>query len=430
MAVIIEKQHISKRRKTASSRFNNRSNGLNNGFINQFRQKPVLIRRSKTNGLTSWIKNLIHNSSREKPLSYKKRLIKRYRDVLPKSKGSGFSFPAPSLATLAIAAGIVIIALAAFNFEEIDFRMPNLNNIQLAGNNETEQSLFQYAMYGIPGIFGEINGNPQLPALENGVFEEINSQNAENDNPHGMLQTFEWQQYKVQRGDSVSAIAQKFKVSVGAIIASNEIRNARRLQEGVVLRIPNIDGIPYQIKNGDNLSKISASFNIPLEVILDVNDIKNDNIKPGETIFIPGARMNDIDLRLSLGELFMFPLQGRFITSGYGMRKDPISGVLQFHAGVDFRANIGTTVMASLDGTVSVVGENWLYGKYIIISHSNGYKTLYGHLNSFSVRQGDRVARGRKIGEVGNTGYSTGPHLHFGIYDKNNRLVNPLDLLN
>jgi murein DD-endopeptidase MepM/ murein hydrolase activator NlpD len=142
--------------------------------------------------------------------------------------------------------------------------------------------------------------------------------------------------------------------------------------------------------------------------------------------------MNDIDLRMSLGELFMFPLQGgrRQITSNFGMRRDPISGVLQFHDGVDFRANIGTTVMASLDGVVSVIGENWLYGKYIIISHSNGYKTLYGHLNSFSVKQGDRVARGRKIGESGNTGYSTGPHLHFGIYDKNNRLVNPLELLN
>ncbi|MDR2730738.1 MAG: M23 family metallopeptidase, partial [Treponema sp.] len=82
------------------------------------------------------------------------------------------------------------------------------------------------------------------------------------------------------------------------------------------------------------------------------------------------------------------------------------------------------------DGTVSFTGENWLYGKHIIISHSNGYKTMYGHLNSFSVKQGDRVVRGRKIGESGNTGHSTGPHLHFGIYDKNNKLVNPLELLN
>jgi murein DD-endopeptidase MepM/ murein hydrolase activator NlpD len=112
------------------------------------------------------------------------------------------------------------------------------------------------------------------------------------------------------------------------------------------------------------------------------------------------------------------------------MRKDPINGALSFHSGIDLRANTGTTVMAALDGTVSVTGENWLYGRHIIISHGNGYKTIYAHLNTISVKQGDKVASGRKIGESGNTGHSTGPHLHFGIYDKNNRLVNPLELLN
>jgi len=233
----------------------------------------------------------------------------------------------------------------------------------------------------------------------------------------------------VQKGDSVSVIAKKFGVSVGAVIASNEIRNARTLQEGAVLRVPNIDGIPYTIKKGDSLSKISASFNVPLEVILDVNDIKSDIIKIGETIFIPGARMNDIDLRMSLGELFIYPVHGKYITSKFGMRKDPISGELGFHTGIDLRGNTGATVMAAMDGVVSVVSENWLYGKHIIISHSNGYKTLYGHLNSSSVKQGDKVLQGKKIGEVGNTGYSTGSHLHFSIYDKNNKLVNPLDLL-
>jgi len=147
---------------------------------------------------------------------------------------------------------------------------------------------------------------------------------------HDLTVTFKWQQYRVQRGDSVSVIAQKFGVSVGAIIASNEIRNARTLQEGAVLKIPNIDGIPYQIKNGDSLSRISASFNVPLEVILDVNDIRSDNIVAGETIFIPGARMNDIDLRMSLGELFIYPVQSKVVTSHFGMRKDQSAARLIF----------------------------------------------------------------------------------------------------
>ena len=401
--------------------------------MNQFNQKRVPTRKKvpislfaklalganladKTDGAINWAKG------------------KKFQ----KSKGSGFSFPIPSIATMAVVAGVIVLAMAALNFEGFNISVPDIYAIVPTEDTEVvEERISKYAATGISGIFGARN---ETPAATTGAATPENqgspgsteaaAVNTVNDNHHGMLVTFEWQKYKVQKNDSVSGIAQKHGVSVGAIIASNEIRNARRLQEGTVLRIPNIDGIPYQIQKGDNLSRISASFNVPLEVILDVNDIKSDNIKPGETLFIPGARMNDIDLRLSLGDLFAYPLQSRHVTSRYGMRKDPISGALQFHAGVDFRANTGAPVMAALDGTISVVGENWLYGKYIIMTHGNGYKTLYGHLNSYSVKQGDRVARGRKIGEVGNTGYSTGPHLHFGIYDKNNKLVNPLDLLN
>ena len=383
----IEKQRIAKRRRTSNSRSGYKSAGFNTGFMNQFNQKSV--------------------NSRKKSQPEAK-------------KSAGFSIPIPSLAKLSVIAGTVVIAMAALNWEGIDIKAPDIYAFAPAQDTEaTEQRIIQYAATGISSIFPEKIEIPEPAAA-------IDVDNLH----HGMLITFEWQQYRVKRGDSVSGIAQRHGVSVGAIIASNEITNARRLQEGKLLRIPNIDGIPYQIQRGDSLSRISASFNVPLEVLLDVNDIKSDNIRPGDTLFIPGARMNDIDLRMSLGELFMYPLQSRNITSRFGMRKDPISGVLQFHAGVDFKANTGTTVMAALDGVISVVGENWLYGKYIIMSHSNGYKTLYGHLNSYSVKQGDRIARGRKIGEVGNTGYSTGPHLHFGIYDRNNKLVNPLELLN
>jgi murein DD-endopeptidase MepM/ murein hydrolase activator NlpD len=411
MAPIIEQQHVSKRRRNSSSRHNYKSANSGGGFMSQFAQKPAHIKKKSSVSLFEAFTRTRVKTPR-----------KRTPYVNSKSEHtSGFSFNIPSLATLAVIAGIVIIALAAFHWEGLDINAPNIYAIRPVEDNEAEQRTTQYAIFGISDIFGNINAV--------GVSEEDVNDN-QNENPHGSLVTFEWQQYRVKKGDSVSAIALKFDVSVGAIIASNNISNARRLQEGATLKIPNIDGIPYQVQKGDNLSKISASFNVPLEVILDVNDIKSDNIRAGETLFIPGARMNDIDLRLSLGELFTYPLHNKFITSSYGMRKDPINGALSFHSGIDLRANTGTTVLASLDGVVSVTGENWLYGRHIIISHGNGYKTLYGHLNTISVNKGDRVHRGRKIGESGNTGHSTGPHLHFGIYDKNNRLVNPLELLN
>jgi len=443
MAALLEKQRVlSRHRKSNSSMLTNKSAGFNSGFMSQFNQKPVRSRKKspqiKKTGWNFEFPSFKKNAkTRQKPPPY--------REIREQPRRSGFSFPIPPLSSLAVIAGTVVISLAVLNWELLDIRIPSEYIINPAADSDVENHTRLYAATGITGIIpaqGNISGSSaelEGNAASAGSFsasalaEKPDGQTPVSEAPQlqedGSIIIFKWHQYRVQRGDSISVIAQRFGVSVGAIIASNDIRNARTLQEGATLRIPNIDGIPYQIRNGDNLSRIAATFKVPLEVILDVNDIKSDVIKTGETIFIPGARMNDIDLRLVLGELFIYPVASRFVTSHYGMRRDPISGEMSFHTGIDLRADIGTTVMAALDGVISVTGENWLHGKHIIMSHDNGYKTLYAHLNSFSVKQGDRVARGRKIGEAGNTGYSTGPHLHFGIYDKNSKLVNPLELI-
>ena len=434
MAAIIQKQDISKRQKKSSFGPNIKSAGFDSGFMSHFSQKPVAIKRKRSDSTLANLKRFEKRRTKETRFPRNpapKPAPKRHEEKAEKKRGSGFSFPVPSLATLAVIAGTVVIALAALNWENIEIRLPQSYVLQPLEDTEVDEHTLRYAETGISAIMpSAVFQETQSAAPQPPQNAETAATETEDDHYHDLTVTFKWQEYRVQRGESVSVIARRFGVSVGAIIASNEIRNARALREGATIKIPNIDGIPYTIKNGDSLVKIAASFNVPLDVILDVNDIKSDRINAGETIFIPGARMNDIDLRMSLGDLFTYPLANRYITSHYGMRKDPISGALNLHTGVDFRANTGTTVMASLDGVVSVVSENWLYGKHIIISHDNGYKTLYAHLNAFSVRQGDRVARGRKIGETGNTGYSTGPHLHFGMYDRNNRLVNPIELLN
>ncbi|MDR2029601.1 MAG: M23 family metallopeptidase, partial [Treponema sp.] len=243
-----------------------------------------------------------------------------------------------------------------------------------------------------------------------------------------LMETFSWTSYTVKKGDSVSGIAAAHAISMDAIIASNGISNARRLREGEGIRIPNMDGIPYTVKKGDSLSQISSRMGVPLETILDANDIQSDTISAGTVLFIPGAKMRTEDLKLALGELFIYPIRGR-LTSPYGWRLDPISGVRRYHAAVDLAAALGTPIKAAMDGKVSSVGFNSTYGKFIILSHANGYQTLYAHMNLTSVNQGDYVQQGAKIGEVGNTGYSTGPHLHFAVY-KNGRAVNPLEFLN
>ena len=101
--------------------------------------------------------------------------------------------------------------------------------------------------------------------------------------------------------------------------------------------------------------------------------------------------------------------------SGYGMRVDPIYKTVKFHAGMDFSANIGTPVYATGNGRVKQAGWDGLYGNCIIIDHGFGYVTRYAHLNKIEVKVGQNVARGEVIGQVGSTGKSTGPHLHYEV---------------
>jgi murein DD-endopeptidase MepM/ murein hydrolase activator NlpD len=245
--------------------------------------------------------------------------------------------------------------------------------------------------------------------------------------PLDLTETFSWKEYRVKQGDTLSEIAKAQELSLGTLIACNNITNARRLREGETLRIPNMDGIPYTVKTGDSLSGISASSGVPLAVILDVNDLESDLISPGASLFLPGVGMPQEELRLALGESFIYPVRG-ILSSPYGWRIDPIAKVERFHSAIDLAAPLGTPVRAAMDGTVSRVAVNSVYGIYIILSHPGGYQSLYAHLSLASVKQGAPVTRGGKIGEVGSTGYSTGPHLHFGVF-RNNKAINPLEVL-
>lgn len=105
----------------------------------------------------------------------------------------------------------------------------------------------------------------------------------------------------------------------------------------------------------------------------------------------------------------------RTMASGYGARLDPVYGTMKFHEGLDFSAPIGTPVYATADGTVDVASWQSQYGNMVEINHGFNYTTRYAHLSKLIARQGQRVKRGDLIGLVGNTGKSTGPHLHYEV---------------
>jgi murein DD-endopeptidase MepM/ murein hydrolase activator NlpD len=117
------------------------------------------------------------------------------------------------------------------------------------------------------------------------------------------------------------------------------------------------------------------------------------------------------------------------VSSLYGMRNHPTLGIWRMHEGVDLTAPIGTSVYATGNGTVSQSQVRNGYGELIEIDHGFGYKTRYAHLSARFVKPGDKVTRGQVIGEVGNTGVSSGPHLHYEVRYRENT-VNPIHFFN
>ncbi|MBK6933043.1 MAG: M23 family metallopeptidase [Saprospirales bacterium] len=114
------------------------------------------------------------------------------------------------------------------------------------------------------------------------------------------------------------------------------------------------------------------------------------------------------------------------ILSGFGYRIHPVYKIKKFHEGVDFPARVGTAIQSSGDGVVVEAGWHHGYGNCVRISHGYGYETWYAHMNRMTVRKGERVKKGQKIGEVGDTGLSTAPHLHYEVHFKGNP-INPIN---
>jgi len=123
----------------------------------------------------------------------------------------------------------------------------------------------------------------------------------------------------------------------------------------------------------------------------------------------------------------LWPIQGR-ITAGFGERIDPFSGEGAFHRGIDISGDIGTRIIAPADGVVEYSDMMNGYGRAVMIDHGNGITTLYGHMSGFAVTPGQVVHRGDTVGYVGQSGRSTGPHLHYEVR-KDDRAVNPLEYI-
>lgn len=239
--------------------------------------------------------------------------------------------------------------------------------------------------------------------------------------------------YIVESGDTVSGIAEKFNISVNTILWANNKTSRSILRPGDSLRILPVSGLEHTVKSGENISLIAKKYNVPAEDIEFFND--NTNVlKIGQILIIPGGKKiapppavkpkpapeKQFVSSDPSGAMF-WPASCRRISQNYLGWK---------HTGVDIACGLNKPIYAAEDGVVEKATWGTGYGNMIVIKHNDGLKTLYAHINKggILVDVGDTVTKGQKIANMGSTGRSTGPHLHFEVIVDGSR-ENPMNYL-
>ncbi len=265
-----------------------------------------------------------------------------------------------------------------------------------------------------------------VPALdESGISPDLNPITFEGKRPEHVLQT-----YTVQRNDTPVGIAEQFGLEAETLLGGNPrlSEEASLLQVGMELIILPVDGVLHDVGPGETLESISSLYGIPVETIIayEPNNLEFPyRLYPGTQILVPGA----------VRELFVWEPPTVASSSGggggYNIRPAvvgtgtfvwPVSGrrITQYywygHRAIDIGLTEGSAIYASDTGTV--VWADWnihCYGNLIVLDHGNGYLTFYAHLSAINVVPGQVVTQGQYIGASGNTGCSSGPHIHFEI---------------
>ncbi len=244
--------------------------------------------------------------------------------------------------------------------------------------------------------------------------------------------------YVVHEGDTIEQIAKMYGVSVNTIRYANDIKKGQALTVGRTLIILPVTGIQYTVKKGDTLSSIAKKFSLDdSSDIENYNDISDsDVLVVGDNLIIPGVELSDTvpskPKTSGNGHLPSSPGNASGSASGYFIKPIPcpLSQGKHDHYAVDLSCHEkGTPIKAAASGTVlfAQYGWNGAFGNLIILSHPNGTQTFYAHIlaSSFRVSQGDHVSQGQVIAEVGSTGRSTGPHLHFEVRGAKNPGFDP-----
>jgi murein DD-endopeptidase MepM/ murein hydrolase activator NlpD len=259
------------------------------------------------------------------------------------------------------------------------------------------------------------------------------------------------QHYTVKEGDTLTAIANRYGVSMLTVWWANELATRESLKaggplkEGIELVIPPVNGLVVTVKPGDTLDTLAAANEIDAAEILEVNELDDPNLIVGQVLMLPGAEGEPLPTAKPTPKPTPKP---QFGTGGAGVGAAYSGGAWSWavvgggnyisqyfhygHYGLDIAADYGSTVVSPLSGRVTFAGWKSNGGGYQVwISHGSGLYTSLNHLSAVTVSTGQYVSRGQRVGRVGNSGWASGPHLHLEVWvgapwESGSYRVNPL----
>lgn len=236
------------------------------------------------------------------------------------------------------------------------------------------------------------------------------------------LPELKFYRYRVKKDETFWIVLSKSGLDMDTLMSVNNLTSPFQVGQGTVLFIPNMRGVVVQGGDREALAKVLSESRVDIEYVRSAN--RSVNLDK-DFIFIPCGRVSSLERSMFLGSAFVSPIKTGRTTSGFGTRRDPFNeNRTQFHRGVDIACAIGTKIYSARAGRVVFAGYADGYGKLVILEHEHGYTTYYGHLSRFTVKEGERVGVGQNIALSGNTGRTTGPHLHFEIR-RHGKALNP-----
>jgi murein DD-endopeptidase MepM/ murein hydrolase activator NlpD len=241
--------------------------------------------------------------------------------------------------------------------------------------------------------------------------------------------------YKVRAGDTLSRIANSFELSVTTLYWANStnVADPQLVKIGQILNVPPVDGLAIAVEAGATIQSIADKYGIAAQELTDVNNLSDPTLVPGQLLLVPGAETPSLPVKEApgvvpnwLGKLTWPAVSHHVITQRFGCTGwygEPRWGrCAHFHDGLDIGGPTGTPVVAAAAGTVIYAGwrkrgtDGAAGGIVVWISHGGTLYTTYNHMSAVTVKIGQHVSAGQRVGSIGATGAAVGAHLHFEVW--------------